>query len=171
MSSFARLAAVLASCVVVPGLMACSSDPTAAAGAGSPAPASSSTAPFTAFGSGPGSDDSDPATDEANMPAPEPGAAPTVFLSYAGYDAAEGLQASGYVDGRVENGGTCTLTVTGDGGSASVSSPARADARTTVCGLLTIPRAEVTPGTWQATLSYRSAQASATSEATEVTVP
>jgi hypothetical protein len=168
----ARLAAGLACCAVVLGLVACSADRDAApTDSDAVSPEARTPASSTAFGSGPGSDDPHPATDDAGTQAPEPGADATVFLTYAGYDADEGVQVSGYVADLVEQGGTCTLTLTGAGGSASVSSPAQPDARTTTCGHLTVPRADVTPGTWEATLSYRSARSAGTSEAMEVTVP
>jgi hypothetical protein len=93
-----------------------------------------------------------------------------VVLTYADADSATGtVQASGFVAGILEDGGTCTLTLTNRGTEITVRSTATADATTTTCGLLeTAPG--IPAGRWTAVLSYTSAKAEGTSRTAEVSV-
>jgi hypothetical protein len=93
-----------------------------------------------------------------------------VLLTYAGSDQGTGtVQAGGFVAGVLEDGGTCTLTLTRGGQEVSATSAATADATTTVCGLLETPPG-IAAGTWHAVLAYESSDAAGTSRSTEVTV-
>jgi hypothetical protein len=168
-------------CAAAVALAACSAQDGGAADAAassSATPSSSvagaaATSSSQAFGSG-AADKSDPGTDEGSGPttAAAPAGAPaSVFLTFAGYDGTAGVQGAGYVADRVERGGTCTLTATRNGRSAKVSGPASPDARTTVCGQLTIPADQVSSGSWKVVLSYASAEARGESAAMAVTVP
>ncbi|NEK87954.1 hypothetical protein GCU60_19630 [Blastococcus saxobsidens] len=95
-----------------------------------------------------------------------------VVLSYAGWEkGSDAVEAAGYVSPVVEDGGTCTLEVTGDGRTRSASVPAIADATTTVCSGLSIPGAELAPGTWTVRLQYSSATTEGTSQPLDVEVP
>ena len=81
-----------------------------------------------------------------------------VAVTYSGFNPTAGaVQVGGYVSGVVEDGGTCTLTLTQGGATVAVTARASADATTTTCGALSVPRAKLAPGTWQALLSYASA--------------
>jgi hypothetical protein len=117
-----------------------------------------------------------PSTDPAggavtSAPAPSPREI-TVVLTYGGYTPdTDGVLAGGYADAVTENDGTCTLTLEQDGLTRSASQAATPDAATTSCGELTIPRTELSSGTWQATLSYQSPLAYGTSSSMPIEVP
>ncbi|WP_113811447.1 hypothetical protein [Blastococcus sp. TBT05-19] len=143
--------AVLLIALAVPALASCTAD-----GAAAGAPASSP----------PPSRDEPAATD---APRPE---ATDVVLSYAGWEAgSDAVEAAGYVSPVVEDGGTCVLEVTADGRTRSASAPAVADATTTVCPGLSVPGAELAPGTWTVRLQYSSATTEGTSQPLDVEVP
>ncbi|MCZ2806482.1 hypothetical protein O2W18_15335 [Modestobacter sp. VKM Ac-2983] len=93
-----------------------------------------------------------------------------VVLTYAGQDESTGVvQANGYVRGVIEEGGTCSLTLTRGDTEVIATTNATADATTTSCGLLeTSP--DLAAGTWEAVLSYASAGAEGTSDELKVTV-
>ena len=81
-----------------------------------------------------------------------------VNVTFYGWDPThQVVQVGGYVTGVIESGGTCTLTLTKDGRSVTGNSQARPDATTTSCGAITVPGAQLSGGSWQAVLSYRSA--------------
>jgi hypothetical protein len=94
----------------------------------------------------------------------------TVVLTFV-EPGAGGVEAAGFVAGVVESDGTCTLTLRRGTDSVSVHSPGEADATTTICGGLTIGADELTPGSWEAVLSYEDGTASGTSSSTAVEVP
>jgi hypothetical protein len=94
-----------------------------------------------------------------------------VVVTYSGYNATAGaVQMGGYVSGVVEDGGTCTLTLTQGGARVAATSRASADATTTTCAELRVPGAKLAPGTWQAVLSYASATHVGTAAAVPVEV-
>lgn len=163
----ASLAAVL-----LLALAACSREPVAA-------PSSSmegQRAPFdlpapTAELPSPVAEDPDTVVESDVEETASPGADAAVFITFGGYDASAGVEVAGYVADRVETGGTCVLTLTGGRRALSVSASAVPDARTTVCGTLTVPGEQVSEGTWEAVLSYRSAHAAGSSEPLLVEVP
>jgi hypothetical protein len=108
------------------------------------------------------------ATDETTEPT---GGRVDVVLSYAGFDAPSGtVQANGFAAGVLEDGGTCTLTLSRSGEEVSTTSSASADASTTTCGLLQTDPG-VGPGTWEAVLTYSSDDARGTSQTVQVVVP
>ena len=93
-----------------------------------------------------------------------------VVLTYVMFDQPSGtVQASGFAAGVLENGGTCTLTLTRGGEKVTATSAATADAKTTSCGLLQTTTG-LTAGTWGATLSYASGDAHGESASQEVSV-
>jgi hypothetical protein len=101
-----------------------------------------------------------------------PAATADVVLSYSGWDdATSAVEVNAFVVGLVQDGGTCTLELTGSGDPVSVQAPAQADASTTTCGLLTTAGTVVDPGTWKAVVSYSSPMATGVSTATSVEVP
>ncbi len=80
-----------------------------------------------------------------------------VQVTFFGWDpTARRAQVGGYAANVVEAGGTCTLTLTKGSATATGTSQARADASTTTCGAVTVPGDRLSPGTWQAVLSYSS---------------
>jgi len=96
----------------------------------------------------------------------------TPVIGYAEWDAAGNrVVAAGFVPGVVESGGTCTLTLENAGTTVEVTSTAEADATTTNCGALAVPRGKLVAGTWQVTLGYDSAGSHGTSQPATVEVP
>jgi hypothetical protein len=94
-----------------------------------------------------------------------------VVLTYAAFDqASAAVQANGFVAGVIEDGGTCTLTLTKGGTKVTATSTAAADATTTSCGLLQTPDRPA-PGKWDAVLTYSSNGVHGKSGVMEVTVP
>ncbi len=95
-----------------------------------------------------------------------------VVLSYAVWEeATASLDAAGYVNPVIEDGGTCTLRLTGDGGSISVTTPGFADATTTICSPLSVPGERLAAGTWTLRLAYSSATTDVVSRPLSVDVP
>ena len=135
-------------------------DPAGATGAG-PAAATSpatGTAPYTI---------KPEPTFVASDPPPPPATGPEVVLTFAGYEPSTGtVRANGFIAGVVQEGASCTLTLTNGDREISTSSAAEADATTTSCGLLET-EADVPSGTWEATLSYSGTRSSSM----EVVVP
>lgn len=102
--------------------------------------------------------------------APDPAEA---VMSYAGVDV-DGTQvsAAGYVQGLIENDGECSFTFTGPGDPVQVTAQGIADSRTTSCGTVAVPIAQLPSGTWSVSLQYTAADArTLTSTALTVEVP
>jgi hypothetical protein len=95
---------------------------------------------------------------------------PVVVTYYGWNPTAKDVEVGGYVEGVVEDGGVCTLTLTKGGASVTATADASADASTTACGGVTVPGSQVSAGTWKAVLSYSSAGHAGTSDAVDVEV-
>lgn len=67
---------------------------------------------------------------------------------------------NGFVPGIIETDGKCTLTLSKNGQTVTTTKEALRNAQNTSCGQMVISYVKLTPGTWEATLSY----ASSTSE-------
>lgn len=80
------------------------------------------------------------------------------------------MKVNGYAEGIVETDGTCTLKLEKDGEIVTSSRPAHVNAQNTTCGESDIAVSELSPGTWQATLSYSSNDYAGTSEPVAVEV-
>ena len=80
------------------------------------------------------------------------------------------VMVGGYVPGVVEEGGTCTLTLTQAGKSVSAKVSATADASSTACGAVTVAGNSLAAGTWQAVLSYASGAHSGSAPAVAIEV-
>ncbi|MGY1794123.1 hypothetical protein ACI796_09090 [Geodermatophilus sp. SYSU D00525] len=113
-------------------------------------------------------------TDVATDPpleAPEGGDV-TVVLTYADWDqGVPGVTVGAYVEAVAESGGTCTLTLEGQGRTASARVPGEREPGSTSCPGLTVPGEELASGTWTATVTYESDEYSGTSEPLDVVVP
>jgi hypothetical protein len=96
-----------------------------------------------------------------------------VAVTFAGWDAPSGsVEVDAYVGNVIEDGGTCTLTLSRPGArSQVVSGPAGADATTTICAPLHVAGGQLASGSWTATVTYSSATASGSADPAEVTVP
>ena len=104
---------------------------------------------------GPDGPDDPPAPADPADGAAAPGPT-TVTVTFWGYDpAAAAVVVGGYAD-VVETGGTCTLTLTRGTSTATATASAVPDAATTSCGTVTVPRDQLSPGTWTAELRYAS---------------
>jgi hypothetical protein len=108
------------------------------------------------------------ATDEPPVTA---GGSADVIVTHADWDGSSGmLEVAGFVSGVVEDGGTCRLTATSQGRTATTEAPGAADATTTSCGTLVIPRADLSSGTWVVVLGYESPQATGASAPASLSV-
>lgn len=152
-------------------------------GAGRPAegtPTATATATATATGTptstptGAPTEPSPSATpgDPASPPVTGDGrAAVEVVVSFAGWQAeVSAVEVSGFVP-VVESDGVCRLVLSSAAGEVAVEQAATPDASTTSCGWLSVPAAELSPGTWSAVLSYTSGASVASSAPVPVEVP
>jgi hypothetical protein len=112
-----------------------------------------------------------PSTVTAPPPAGSTPSTVDVVQTWVAFDAASGVSAAGYVAQTVEQGGSCTLTLTRDGSEVTASAPGTPNVSSVACGGLTVPADRLTPGTWTSVLSYSSATSTGTSGAMEVEVP
>lgn len=150
---------------LVASLGACSSDPTdeAAANGAGPTYADGSTEP-TGSSSG-----TDAAGETASGEEPATGGVVVTYWHWNGDAGA--VEAAGYVDGVIEDGGTCTLTLTRSGTVLSGDAPAISDASSTSCGTVGVPVPAGNAGDWEAVLAYESSAGRSSSETFTVTVP
>ncbi|MBN1093852.1 hypothetical protein JKP75_15610 [Blastococcus sp. TML/M2B] len=169
-----RRAGTLAACASLALLAGCSSS-TDEASSGSPL----STAPPGTYGTPLDPSAPDPtevATDPApsTVPAPTGGARAdaTVQITYYGWNPDSSVvEVGGFVPFLVEEGGTCTLTLTQGGASATASREATPNVTSTACGELVVPGDQLAPGTWDAVLAYESERSAGSTEPVEVQVP
>jgi hypothetical protein len=93
-------------------------------------------------------------------------------LTYFGWNADIGaVEAGGLVPSIVESGGRCTLTLTQGGSTAGATSEAVDNVTSTSCSEMVVPGDRLSPGTWQAVLSYESDTAAGASEPVDIEVP
>lgn len=99
---------------------------------------------------------------------------PELVVTFAEFDAAaRSIVAGASVQGLVEEGGTCVLSVspaTG-GGALTVERTAEAGPSSTDCGALEVPLPDEATGTWRVEVAYASPGTRVTSPGTEVQVP
>jgi hypothetical protein len=114
----------------------------------------------------------------SSTPAPGPGAgdkprlpADVVVTVARWSEEASRAEIGGYVDGLVEDGGSCTATFTLGARSVVVSGQAFADVTTTSCGDLAAAGTQLSTGTWTAVLSYDSPTSSGASASVSIGVP
>jgi hypothetical protein len=81
------------------------------------------------------------------------------------------VMVGGYVPGVIEDGGTCTLTLTSGSSTATGRTQAHADASTTTCGAVTVAGSRLAAGTWNAVLSYSSPEHRGAASPVTVQVP
>lgn len=94
-----------------------------------------------------------------------------VVQTYVDWDPTSGVFAAGYVAQTVEQGGTCTLTLTRGDDEVSATVPGEPAASSVACGGLTVPARQLGPGTWTSVVSYSSGTSEGESRAMEVEVP
>ena len=112
-------------------------------------------------------DPEDVATDTATP------TAAALQITFAGADDAAGAVVVGaYVAGLIEDGGTCSLTLSGNGSPVTVDNESVADAALTSCGQLLVPYGDLAPGTWTADVTYSSPAGHSVADArTTIEVP
>lgn len=168
MTSKQRPAVLAAQCLILLAVAACSQAPERSSSAdGAPAP---SDRPASPVEPSPVPEGPAPIVEGATAETRASGTDAAVFLTFGSYSPSVGIEVAGYVADRVEAGGTCELTLTRGRQVLDASGPAVPDARTTVC-TVTVPGEQVTAGTWEAVLSYRSQHAAGSSEPLLVEVP
>jgi hypothetical protein len=107
---------------------------------------------------------SPPSSSEEPTPTDSTAGVPELVFTYLDIDSANNtVEASGFIDGLVEEGGTCALALTSGFAERRVEGPSFADATTTQCGALTVSLDLLPAGEWTGTLSYESASYSAES--------
>jgi hypothetical protein len=111
----------------------------------------------------------DIATDD---PLPTSGGEVTPVITQAGWaPSGTAIEVSGFVQGVIEDGGTCLIELTHDGQTVSAEREGLADATTTTCGSVELGDAEMDSGWWQAVLIYESPTSSGSSAPVDVLVP
>lgn len=101
-----------------------------------------------------------------------PGSAATLVVTYSGWNTdTSAVEVGGFVPGISESGGSCTLTLTKGGETATATAPVDAEPSQTTCGALAVPGSELAPGTWSAVVTFDSSGSHAESAAVEVAVP
>jgi hypothetical protein len=77
---------------------------------------------------------------------------------------------NGFVQGVIERGGTCTLTMKSGASTVTESRSATANATNTTCGEISVPASKLHVGSWTAVLSYSSptSKGASSSQAIEV---
>ena len=152
-----------------------SETPTATADPDETLPALPSVEPSQDPTAGTSPDPTDPATEEPPAPpAPPSGGGANVVsvtTSYWGFDQESGSAfANGYAD-VVDEAGRCTLSLTKGSLTATAQNDATTDATTTSCGEITVPRSQLSSGSWQAVLVYTSPSSTGQSAPVEILVP
>ncbi len=138
---------------------------------GTPSASTTTAAPSTASSSAPAPSPTSTPTAPDGDGGTAPGRTVSVVLAYAEWNAdAAQVEAAGFVGEAVEEGGVCTLRLTGPGTPVALEQAAEADATTTNCGAFTVPGDQLAAGQWQLTLSYRSATSAGSSEPATVAV-
>lgn len=98
------------------------------------------------------------------------GAKKNVTPIISGYNYSNKAEVGSYVQGIVEDGGTCTLTMVRSSQMVSESKTASADAQTTSCGWISIDGSRLSAGDWSATISYNSVTSRGTSSAVTISI-
>jgi hypothetical protein len=80
------------------------------------------------------------------------------------------LEVRAFTDSVIE-AGECTVTATKGSITRTSTSPAFIDARPTICRPMTIDESQLSAGTWNVVVAFKSASAQGTSNVTEVNVP
>lgn len=77
---------------------------------------------------------------------------------------------NGYIPHIIEKGGECTVSLTKDGVNKTATKTALQNAQDTTCGQLRIPFSSLSPGSWVATISYRSSTSEGISQPVNIEV-
>lgn len=99
---------------------------------------------------------------------PQPTTVTPIMTSWGQNKQTKAVEVAGFISGVYESGGTCTLKLVLGETVLTESRTAIQDAQTTNCGLISITRDRLQPGTWKVTLTYDSPTAQGVSSANEV---
>jgi len=112
------------------------------------------------------------ATPSSSAPGPAPKAEADVVITYSGWIGdTSAVEVGAYVAGVAQTDGSCTLTLTSGGGSATAVVRGEPDAASTSCPTMSVPRAQLSPGAWTAVVRYESPSTAGQSDPVEVVVP
>jgi hypothetical protein len=102
-------------------------------------------------------------------PTPEPDA--VIVVASVDPDG-KAVTTTGYVDGIIEDGGSCAFTLTSGGSSVTTSTTGQADTSTTSCGQGITPIEKLSRGSWSVVLTYTSlSKRTVMSEPVNVEIP
>jgi hypothetical protein len=128
----------------------------------------------TSGGSGAPNDPTGPsATSTSGVPTSTPTPEPEAVIVVAAVDAdGKAVTTSGYVNGIIEDGGSCTFTLSSVGGSVTATTTGQADTSTTSCGQGITPIEKLSRGSWNVVLTYTSlSQRTVVSQPVSVEIP
>lgn len=126
--------------------------------------------------------------DPQTGPAPQPGPSGTTtttgadesgagrlvnpIVVYAGVDVPSGtVRVDAFVPDVIEDGGTCTATLSNGAARVSAAAPAAGDATATWCETVVLRLDDLETGTWEAVVQYTSTGSAGTSPPVTVEVP
>jgi hypothetical protein len=96
----------------------------------------------------------------------------TVQITFSGWDqASHSAQVNALVPDVVTQDGQCTLVLTLNGVRRTTTVPGHPTPEATSCGLMSIPGSQLTVGAWQAVVTFRASEGTATSKAVTIQVP
>lgn len=104
---------------------------------------------------------------------PDPGDYPaSPLVTFAAWNAGESrLEVGGVVSGQLDPDGTCRLVVTRGSTTIQRTSSPQAAASSVDCGQFTVPRSELTSGSWSVVIRYVVGDESVASDPEQVEVP
>ncbi|MFF1571800.1 hypothetical protein ACFVWR_03575 [Leifsonia sp. NPDC058292] len=148
----AAFAVFVSAVALAGGLTACTAD--------SPVPSSSTTQPVP----------SKPAQTPSDVPTEGSTIEPVLVVASVDVDGKH-VSASGYIQGVVEDGGSCVFSYEREGKTVTAQQQGTADRMTTSCGLVQSPIEDFVRGSWTLTLSYESKGEKYTSQPATVEIP
>ncbi len=128
----------------------------------------------TAGSSGSGGSPDPSATAGTATPSAQPTPEPDAVIVVASVDVdGKAVTTSGYVNGIIEDGGSCAYTLTsGAGASVTTTTVGQADTSTTSCGQGITPIEKLSRGTWNVVLTYTAvSQRTVVSKPASVEIP
>lgn len=84
--------------------------------------------------------------------------------------AGKDFELNGYVPGVIEEDGICTVILSKSSEEVTESKKALPDAQSTSCGLITIPRGQLSAGEWTVKLRYESSESAGISSPEKVSI-
>jgi hypothetical protein len=106
-------------------------------------------------------------------PTPTPTAEPEAVIVVASVDVdGKAVTTSGYVNGIIEDGGSCAFTLTSGAATVATTTSGQADTSTTSCGQGVTPIDKLSRGSWNVVLTYTSlSQRTVVSQPVSVEIP